>query len=62
MTPDRRRLVFERDDDLAVLFNVDTRSVVLVEQFRVPGLNWLSSFGGINRGHEVVALQAQASH
>jgi len=39
MSPDQRRLVFERGDAVAaLLFNVDTRSVVLVEQFRVPSL------------------------
>jgi nudix-type nucleoside diphosphatase (YffH/AdpP family) len=39
MSPDQRRLVFERGDAVAVLlFNVDTRSVVLVEQFKVPSL------------------------
>ena len=40
MSPDQRRLVFERGDAAAaaLLFNVDTRSVVLVEQFRVPSL------------------------
>lgn len=38
MSPDQRRLVFERGDAVAaLLFNVDTRSVVLVEQFS-PGL------------------------
>jgi nudix-type nucleoside diphosphatase (YffH/AdpP family) len=39
MSPDQRRLVFERGDAVAVLlFNIDTRSVVLVEQFKVPSL------------------------
>jgi len=39
MGPDQRRLVFERGDAVAaLLFNVDTRSVVLVEQFRIPSL------------------------
>jgi len=39
MTGDERRLVFERGDAVAVLlYNADTRSVVLVEQFRVPSL------------------------
>jgi nudix-type nucleoside diphosphatase (YffH/AdpP family) len=39
MSADQRRLVFERGDAVAVLlFNVDTRSVVLVEQFKVPTL------------------------
>lgn len=37
MSSDQRRLIFERGDAVAVLlFNVDVRSVVLVEQFRVP--------------------------
>jgi len=39
MSGDERRLIFERGDAVAVLlFNVDTRSVVLVEQFRVASL------------------------
>lgn len=39
MSSDQRRLVFERGDAVAVLlFNVDTRSVILVEQFRVAVL------------------------
>jgi nudix-type nucleoside diphosphatase (YffH/AdpP family) len=39
MSPDQRRLVFERGDAVAaLLFNADTRSVVLVEQFRVSSL------------------------
>lgn len=39
MSGDQRRLVFERGDAVAVLlFNIDTRSVVLVEQFKVPSL------------------------
>jgi nudix-type nucleoside diphosphatase (YffH/AdpP family) len=39
MSADQRRLVFERGDAVAVLlFNTDTRSVVLVEQFKVPSL------------------------
>ena len=39
MSPDERRLVFERGDAVAaLLFNVDRRSVVLVEQFKVPSL------------------------
>jgi nudix-type nucleoside diphosphatase (YffH/AdpP family) len=39
MSPDQRRLVFERGDAAAaLLLNVDTRSVILVEQFRVPSL------------------------
>jgi|GEM_PF-210090 len=39
MSADQRRLVFERGDAAAVLlFNIDTRSVVLVEQFKVPAL------------------------
>jgi nudix-type nucleoside diphosphatase (YffH/AdpP family) len=39
MSADQRRLVFERGDAVGVLlFNTDTRSVVLVEQFKVPSL------------------------
>jgi hypothetical protein len=39
MSPDQRRLVFERGDAAAaLLLNVDTRSVILVERFRVPRL------------------------
>jgi nudix-type nucleoside diphosphatase (YffH/AdpP family) len=39
MSADQRRLVFERGDAVAVLlFNTDTRAVVLVEQFKVPAL------------------------
>jgi len=39
MSADQRRLNFERGDAVAVLlFNTDTRSVVLVEQFKVPTL------------------------
>jgi ADP-ribose pyrophosphatase len=39
MSADQRRLNFERGDAVAVLlFNTDTRSVVLVEQFKVPSL------------------------
>ena len=39
MSADQRRLNFERGDAVAVLlFNTDTRSVVLVEQFKVPAL------------------------
>jgi nudix-type nucleoside diphosphatase (YffH/AdpP family) len=39
MSPDQRRLVFERGDAVAaLLFNIDTRSVVLVEQFKIPSL------------------------
>jgi nudix-type nucleoside diphosphatase (YffH/AdpP family) len=39
MSPDQRRLVFERGDAVAVLlFNIDTRSVVVIEQFRAPVL------------------------
>lgn len=39
MSADQRRLVFERGDAVAVLlYNADTRSVVLVEQFRLPSL------------------------
>jgi ADP-ribose pyrophosphatase len=39
MSRDERRLVFERGDAVGVLlFDADTRSVVLVEQFKLPGL------------------------
>jgi nudix-type nucleoside diphosphatase (YffH/AdpP family) len=39
MSPDQRRLIFERGDAVAiVLFNLDTKSVVLVDQFKVPSL------------------------
>jgi nudix-type nucleoside diphosphatase (YffH/AdpP family) len=39
MSADQRRLVFERGDAVAVLLlNLDARSVVLVEQFKVPTL------------------------
>jgi ADP-ribose pyrophosphatase len=39
MSDDERRLVFERGDAVAVLlFDPDVRSVVLVEQFRVPAM------------------------
>jgi ADP-ribose pyrophosphatase len=39
MSAVQRRLVFERGDAVGVLlFNVDRRSVVLVEQFRLPAL------------------------
>ncbi len=39
LSSEERRLVFERGDAVAVLlFNTDTRSVVLVEQFRPPTL------------------------
>jgi ADP-ribose pyrophosphatase len=39
MSPDQTRLVFERGDAAAVLLlNLDTKCVVLVEQFKVPAL------------------------
>lgn len=39
MSPDQRRLIFERGDAVAImLFNLDTKSVVLVDQFKVPTL------------------------
>ena len=39
MSAEQRRLVFERGDAVAVLlFNLDTRCVVLVRQFKVPTL------------------------
>jgi nudix-type nucleoside diphosphatase (YffH/AdpP family) len=39
MSPDERRLVFERGDAVAImLYNADTKSVTLVNQFKVPSL------------------------
>jgi len=39
MTPDERRLIFERGDSVAVLlYNPDTQEVVTVDQFKVPSL------------------------
>jgi nudix-type nucleoside diphosphatase (YffH/AdpP family) len=39
MSPDQRRLIFERGDAVAILlFNPDTQAVVLVNQFKVPSL------------------------
>ena len=39
MSADERRLVFERGDSIAVLlFDAQARSVVVVEQFRLPAL------------------------
>jgi nudix-type nucleoside diphosphatase (YffH/AdpP family) len=39
MSQDERRLVFERGDAVAVLLlNLDTRSVIVVQQFKVPAL------------------------
>jgi ADP-ribose pyrophosphatase len=39
MSPDERRLIFERGDAVAVmLYNPDTDEVVLVNQFKVPAL------------------------
>jgi ADP-ribose diphosphatase len=39
MSPDQKRLVFERGDAAAVLLlNLDTKCVVLVEQFKAPAL------------------------
>jgi nudix-type nucleoside diphosphatase (YffH/AdpP family) len=39
MSPDQRRLVFERGDSVAVLlYNPDTNAVVMVNQFRAPSL------------------------
>lgn len=39
MSPDERRLVFERGDSVAVLlYNPDTHAVVMVNQFKVPSL------------------------
>lgn len=39
MSPDERRLIFERGDAVAVmLYNPDSKSVVIVSQFKVPSL------------------------
>jgi nudix-type nucleoside diphosphatase (YffH/AdpP family) len=39
MSPDERRLIFERGDAVAVmLYNPDSRSVIIVNQFKVPSL------------------------
>lgn len=39
MSPDERRLVFERGDAVAViLYNADTKTVIIVDQFKVPSL------------------------
>jgi ADP-ribose pyrophosphatase len=39
MSPDERRLIFERGDSVAVLlYNVDSKAVVLVNQFKIPTL------------------------
>lgn len=39
MSPDERRLVFERGDAVAVLlYNADTNNVMIVNQFKVPSL------------------------
>jgi nudix-type nucleoside diphosphatase (YffH/AdpP family) len=39
MSPDQRRLVFERGDSVAVLlYNPETHAVVTVNQFKVPSL------------------------
>ncbi len=39
MSPDERRLIFERGDAVAVLlYNVDANAVVMVNQFKVPTL------------------------
>jgi nudix-type nucleoside diphosphatase (YffH/AdpP family) len=39
MSPDERRLVFERGDAVAIiLYNVDSKKVIIVDQFKVPSL------------------------
>jgi nudix-type nucleoside diphosphatase (YffH/AdpP family) len=39
MSPDQRRLVFERGDAVAIiLYNADSKSVIVVDQFKVPSL------------------------
>ncbi|MGH6677105.1 MAG: NUDIX domain-containing protein, partial [Xanthobacteraceae bacterium] len=39
MSPDQRRLIFERGDSVAVLlYNADANAVVMVDQFKVPTL------------------------
>jgi nudix-type nucleoside diphosphatase (YffH/AdpP family) len=39
MSPDERRLIFERGDAVAILlYDVGTNSVIVVNQFRAPGL------------------------
>ena len=39
MSPDERRLVFERGDAVAViLYNTDNKTVIVVDQFKVPSL------------------------
>lgn len=39
MSPDEQRLIFERGDAVAImLYNADTKSVILVNQFKVPTL------------------------
>ncbi len=39
MSPDERRLVFERGDAVSVvLYNADSRTVIVVDQFKVPSL------------------------
>ena len=39
MSPDQRRLIFERGDSVAVLlYNPETHAVVMVDQFKVPSL------------------------
>jgi nudix-type nucleoside diphosphatase (YffH/AdpP family) len=39
MSPDERRLIFERGDAVAImLFNPDSKSVIIVNQFKVPSL------------------------
>jgi nudix-type nucleoside diphosphatase (YffH/AdpP family) len=39
MSPDERRLIFERGDAVAImLYNPDSKSVIIVNQFKVPSL------------------------
>jgi nudix-type nucleoside diphosphatase (YffH/AdpP family) len=39
MSPDERRLVFERGDAVAIiLYNIDSKKVIVVDQFKVPSL------------------------
>ena len=39
MSPDQTRLIFERGDAVAImLYNADTKSAVMVNQFKVPSL------------------------
>src|SRR6202034_3493119 len=63
MSPDQERLVFERGNAAAVLlFNIDTKCVVLVNQFRAPTLGddgdadgWATEVAGGGRVTEAIA-------